>query len=79
MERRLVAMLDTEYGPVQVYQATPGPVEGLPEPDPACRVRYIVSRVVAEAARGRADLLIPDDTVRDEQGRIIGCRALARL
>lgn len=62
---------------IPIHRTVFGAVEGLPDPRPF--VQYIVSRVVAEAARDRDDLLIPDDTVRDEQGRIIGCRALARL
>lgn len=40
---------------------------------------YLVSRVVAEAHPGRLDLLIPDEAVRDADGRIIGCRALASV
>lgn len=39
----------------------------------------IVSRLVAEACPERDDLVVPDDTVRDDAGRIIGCRALARV
>jgi hypothetical protein len=38
-----------------------------------------VSRQVAEAARDRGDLLVVDETVRDNEGRIIGARALASL
>jgi hypothetical protein len=41
---------------------------------------YIVSAIVAQAvSRLRSDLLIPDDAVRDGAGRIIGCRAFARV
>jgi hypothetical protein len=41
---------------------------------------YLVSAVVAQAAAGeRDDLLIPDDAVRDGEGRVIGCRAFARM
>lgn len=41
---------------------------------------YIVSSVVAQAVAGtRDDVLVPDDLVRDEQGRVIGARALARV
>lgn len=54
-----------------------GQVENLPAPQPW--VAYIVSRVVAEAARGRDDLFIVDDAVRDGEGRIVGARALARV
>ncbi len=34
---------------------------------------YIVPLVVAQAVK-RADFLVPDDLVRDNQGRVIGCR-----
>ena len=54
-----------------------GQVEGLPDPEEG--VVWIVSRVVAEAAKERGDLLVTDDAVRDDQGRIIGCRALAKV
>lgn len=62
---------------VPVFRTAMGAVEGLPDPESG--VLYVVSRVVAEAARGRPDVLIPDDAVRDEAGRVVGCRALARL
>ena len=39
---------------------------------------YIVSLPVALAFRERQDFVIPDDLVRDNEGRVIGCRALAR-
>ena len=51
-------------------------VYDLPSPQPD--TIYIVSRLVAEATR-REDLYIVDDAVRDENGRIIGCRALASV
>ena len=53
-----------------------GEIENLPEPQEG--VFYIVSALVAQAARDRDDLLIPDDLVRDEEGKIIGARRLAR-
>jgi hypothetical protein len=65
-----------EVNGIPVNKVTMGEVQGLPAPQPG--VGYIVSRVVAEAAR-RSDLFIPDMTVRDDQGRIIGCRALAQV
>jgi hypothetical protein len=37
---------------------------------------YVVSRLIAEAIK-REDLLIPDEAVRDEEGRIIGCKSFA--
>lgn len=54
-----------------------GKVENLPEPQEG--VVYVVSALVAQAVPDREDVFIPDDTVRDEQGRIIGVRALARV
>ena len=52
-------------------------IENLP--DVSLEYYYIVSRIVAEACPERTDLFIPDETVRDENGRIIGCRALAQV
>lgn len=52
-----------------------GAVTGLPAPRDG--VLYVVSRSTAETAR-RDDVVYPDEQVRDESGRIIGCRALAR-
>tara|TARA_R110000824_G_scaffold226017_1_gene413688 strand:- start:672 stop:1043 length:372 start_codon:yes stop_codon:yes gene_type:complete len=40
---------------------------------------YIVSAMVAKAYPYREDFLIPAKTVRDENGRIIGCEHLARI
>lgn len=51
--------------------------EGLPEPKE--NTIYIVSALVAGAVKHRDDLVIPNDTVRDEQGRIVGCRSLAKI
>lgn len=52
-------------------------------PSPQDGTFLIVSALTAQAAKaaGRPtdDLLLPADAVRDEAGRIIGCRALARV
>lgn len=61
---------------VPVNRTVFGEVTGLPEQQEG--VVYIVSALVAQATK-RDDVLIPDDAVRDEQGRIIGCRAFARV
>lgn len=39
---------------------------------------YIVSSLVAQAVR-RGDFLVPNESVRDEKGRIIGCKSLGRV
>jgi hypothetical protein len=45
-------------------------------PDPAPGIRYVVSRLTALAARGRADLAFPFGEIRDGDGRITGARGL---
>ena len=52
---------------------------GLPDAEEG--VLFIVSRFVAvEAAKmGRKDFLVPDLLVRDDEGNIIGCKALATV
>ena len=52
-----------------------GEVVDLPAPQDG--VHYIVSRLVMSACPNRQDLLVPNDLVRDEAGRVIGCRSLA--
>ncbi len=62
---------------IDIMQKSFSEVEGLPEPQE--NTIYIVSALVAGAAKDRDDLVIPNDTVRDDQGRIIGCRSLAKI
>lgn len=54
-----------------------GAVEGLP--DKQDNTIYIVSVLTAQAAKGRDDLYIVDDLVRDDAGCILGCKALAQI
>jgi hypothetical protein len=51
----------------------------MPLPSEQEGVLYIVSRITAEALPGRSDLLMVDGTVRDDDGRIIGCTGFAQL
>jgi hypothetical protein len=62
---------------VPVNKTEFGEVTGLPEPQ--TDTIYIVSSLVAQAVPDRQDVFIVDDAVRDEQGRIIGARALAHV
>ena len=70
-EINLIPVVKTEFGEV------------LDLPEPAEDTVFIVSRITVEVARARGlntdDLLITSGAVRDDQGRIVGCRALARL
>jgi hypothetical protein len=72
-EREFVA----QFGGIPINRTYFGKVEGLPEEQEG--TLYIVSSITAQAAPGRKDLLVPDDPVRDSEGRVIGCRALARI
>ncbi len=62
---------------VPVNQTRFGEVSDLPDPQPD--TIFVVSALTAQAVPERDDVYITDDAVRDEQGRIIGCRALAQI
>ncbi len=62
---------------VPVNQTRFGEVSDLPDPQPD--TIFVVSALVAQAVPDRQDVFIVDDAVRDEQGRIIGARALAHV
>ena len=62
---------------VPVNQTRFGSVSDLPDPQPD--TIFVVSALVAQAVPERQDVYIVDDAVRDEQGRIIGARALAHV
>jgi len=47
-------------------------------PDPEDGVLLIVAQVVLDFLPEREDLVTPTELVRDEVGRVIGCRALGR-
>lgn len=49
-----------------------------PLPDPRPGTVYVTSRVVAEHFPERADLVWPDDLIRDADGRVVAARRLAR-
>lgn len=53
-----------------------GEVTGLPKEAETDDVLYIVSNMVRQALPDRLDLASPGDTVRDPNGRIIGCKNL---
>lgn len=74
---RDTGVLDIGGVTVPVYETAPYAEE---EPPPAeAGTIYIVSRQVAEAFPERSDLFVVHKTVRDEEGRIVGAKALARV
>ena len=54
-----------------------GEVENLPEPTQD--TIYIVSSLVAQRCKDRNDVFIPNESVRDENGRIVGCKSLGKI
>ena len=60
-----------------VYRNTYGAVTGLPE-EKEGHV-YIVSLATANAVPYRNDVFITNDAVRDEAGRVVGCRSWAHV
>lgn len=62
----------TEFGAVQIVDAS-GNIVDLPPEDGTI---FVVSRMVLDAA-GRGDFVSPGDPVRDDSGRVIGCRGFA--
>lgn len=74
-------VLVDEINSIPVVKTEFGEVLGLPEPTEG--TVFIVSRITVEAVRAQGlstdDLLVTSGAVRDDQGRIVGCRAFARL
>ena len=69
-------IVDQAIGLSEVTRQTLGQIEGLPGTAPG--LYYIVSRLVASAS-DRDDLLVPGSLIRDDQGKVIGCKGLSRL
>ena len=67
-----------EIDGIKVNKRCFGAVYGLPEPK--VDTIYVVSALVAQAVSAvRDDVYVVDETVRDEEGKIVGCNALARV
>ena len=68
--------IDVDGVIVETFKSSFGEVENLPPQEDG--VMVIVSAMVASAAKGRDDLLVPGELVRDNDGNIIGCKSLRR-
>ena len=71
----IVDSIDLNNVAIPISSSSYGEVVDLPAPQD--NTYYIVSRLVMSACPDRQDLLVPNDLVRDEAGRVIGCRSLA--
>lgn len=73
--------IDFEGISAPVFSMEYGDVEGLPAPEKG--TCYVVSALTAQAAqrngRGTNDLLLVANSVRNEQGQIIGCTAFSQV
>lgn len=80
-ERTVVGEVGINGERYPICRTTYGAVRGLPPPHSG--IKYVVSHPVALWAKfhhpERDDLLVVDDPVRDEDGQVIGCRALSHL
>jgi len=76
-KRVVIGNLNVDGHSVPVNKTTFGKVDGLPAP--AKDTLYIVASLVAQAVSNRDDLIIPDDSVRDDKGRIIGVKSFAKV
>lgn len=75
--REKIGTVDLGICGIPINHSKYGTVEGLPDPENG--VIYVVSALTAQAVPNRSDVFITDDAVRDEDGRVIGCRALAHI
>jgi hypothetical protein len=64
-------------GTIPLTETESGAIEGLPRPRPG--VVYLVSQVLAQAARSRTDLVFPGEAVRDAEGRVVATKGLTRF
>ena len=76
-ERERVDTLSLEDGEVPIFKKRFSGGADLP-PEKAGTL-YIVSLPIAQAYPGRRDFLVPDQLVRDKEGRVVGAKALATL
>ena len=68
---------DGDIDGIPVFVSKFGDVDGLPAPQDG--TVFLVSTLVAGRVKDRDDIFVPNDFVRDSDGRIIGCRSLGRL
>lgn len=76
---RLTTATETigEVDGIPITRTVFGPITGLLEPSEG--VIYIVSSLVASQCQDRDDVFIPNDSVRNSEGVIIGCKSLGRI
>lgn len=69
--------IPAEHVSIPVTGTTYGDVQGLPDQEEG--TIYIVSSIVAKRVPDRLDVFIPNESVRDSEGNIVGCKSLAHV
>jgi len=72
-----IGSIECEGLEIPVLRNSYGEAENLPPREEG--TIYLVSSLAAQAAKDRDDLYVPARPIRDGQGRIIACQALASL
>ena len=75
--RTIDGTVNVEGIDIPINKTSFGNIMSLPEPEDG--VIYIVSSITAQACPEREDVYIVDESVRDADGRIIGCRSIAHI
>jgi hypothetical protein len=76
-QQKIISSIDINGIEINIVKKSFLEPEGLPEPQE--NTFYIVSALVAGACKNRDDLVVPNDVIRDEEGRIVGCKNLAKI
>ena len=74
--KSITPSIDVDGVVIETFTSSFGEVENLPPQEEG--VMVIVSALVADATKGRDDLLVPGELVRDDGGNIVGCKSLRR-
>lgn len=70
-----LTVVDTAEG-INVIKFVYPQAEAIGIPKPAKDTFYIVSQTIAQAYPERRDLIYPSNFVKDEAGKIVGCKML---
>jgi hypothetical protein len=69
--------IEIENNVIELFTENFGSVEGLPAPE--LGTLFIVSRLVFDASHERNDLTFPIGLIRDQTGKIVGCKGLRTI
>jgi len=73
---KIATSIDGREVEIPLSKTSFGKAEGLPEREEG--TIFIVSSLICQACPDRDDFFIVDQTTRDKDGRIVGCRSLSQ-